>query len=193
MSFFPEDLDLSTLQSPVAILKEAQEEWKDRTQGALILHIVESDLSNSSQFIIDIILVHVASKRSARLLSLRHLPGKSYPVEIQPEAFDYPDYLVKQRVVPARKKSLLGPSILEGLGEIIPQHTITNKWICETPLELRERLAEAFNLGSVKSLTVNLVAGDHLNDIPDTVAAAEGISVSYDSIAEESLEDSADA
>jgi hypothetical protein len=191
MSFFPDDLDLSTLQSPVAILKEAQEEWKERSQGVLHLHRVESELSNSTQYITDVILAHVASGRSAKLLSLRHLPGKPYPVEIQPEAFDYPDYLVKQRVVPARKKSLLGPSILEGLGDIIPQHTITNKWICETPLELRERLAEAFNLGSVKSLTVNLVAGDQLKDIPDADASVEGISVSFDAIAEESPEDAA--
>lgn len=165
MSFFPDDIDLSEIQSPTEILEEAREEWARRSDGMLDLIVIESDLSDSTRSILDVILTHSSSGRQAKLLSLRHVPDQAYPLEIVPESFNYPDYLVKKRFVPARKKTLLGPSILDSLGELIPEHTVTNKWVCETPREFRQMLAEALSLGSVKSLIVNLVAGRAIREI----------------------------
>lgn len=166
MSFFPDDIDLSEIQSPAEILEEAREEWSRRSDGALDLIVVESDMSDNTRSILDVILAHLSSGRQAKLLSIRHVPDQAYPLEIVPESFNYPDYLVKKRFVPARKKTLLGPSILDSLGELIPEHTVTNKWVCETPREFRKMLAEALSLGSVKSLIVNLVAGRAIREIP---------------------------
>lgn len=177
MSFFPDDIDLSEIQSPTEILEEAREEWARRSGGTLELIVVESDLSDSAKSILDIILAHSSSGRQAKLLSLRHVPDQAYPLEIVPESFNYPDYLVKKRFVPARKKTLLGPSILDSLGELIPEHTVTNKWVCETPREFRLMLAEALNLGSVKSLIVNLVTGNAIREIPDSEEISEGMSI----------------
>jgi hypothetical protein len=112
----------------------------------LVLQEAESQSGNT------MIIVHakyIPGNRTATLFSVVHRPNAPYPVTIQPEKEDLPQFL---------KKSYLRPG-LAGIASIGAfEQEIQNKWVSDTLSEFRSKLKEAFNLGSVKRVVLSLIS-----------------------------------
>ncbi len=152
-SFWPADIKLSDTQSPQEILKAAKEDWQTSSDGVmdLVLQDAESESGNS---MIIVHAKHVLSNRTAALFSVVHRPAHPYPVAIQLKEKELPDFLKKSYY---REDSVISPNrntaiLSKALG------TVSNRWVSDTPPEFRERLTDAFNLGSVKSEILNLAS-----------------------------------
>lgn len=163
-NYWPSGLNLSDTQSPREILEVAQEDWYTNSEGimTLVLQDAESELGNP---MIIVHAKHVPSNRTARLLSIVSRPDNPYPVTIQPEVENLPNFLKKSY-------SYTTPGlqdIAKGVNSMMAtkHNSVTNNWVSETPSEFREKLAEVFNLGSIKSKLVNLASGIS-NSSPDT-------------------------
>lgn len=149
-NFWPSGLDISDTQSPKDILKVAQEDWHQNSGGVMEL-VLQDARSKSDNIMIIVHAKHVASNRTSTLFSIVHRPNNPYPVTIQLETSDLPDFLKK-----TYSKSNYGFSIaVQAMGD----KTISNPWVSDTPAEFRGKLAEAFNKGSVKSIILNLASG----------------------------------
>jgi hypothetical protein len=150
-NYWPSGLELSDTQSPREILKVAQEEWYTSSEGVmeLVLQDAESESGNS---MIIVHAKHVPSNRTSTLLSVVHRPDNPYPVTIQLEDEDLPNFLKKSYYLPDPMSSARATAKrLDMSGQ-----TIENRWVSDTPAEFRKKLAEAFNLGAVKSRILNL-------------------------------------
>src|SRR5262245_4197935 len=88
-SFWPLDLDLRDTSSPLDILRSANQEWTEHSDGVLALVIQEED-STSNNHILIVHAKHVPSNRTVTLFSVIHRPGAPYPARILPRD-DLPD------------------------------------------------------------------------------------------------------
>jgi hypothetical protein len=161
MSFFPSDLEITNAQSPLDILSEAKNEWDTKGQGIVTL-LVDGGRSalhgDSDLTLIHVYAMHIPSERVESLLTVIYASGKPYPARISPEKDDIPEYLRKERFVPAKISGLMSPSILNTFREAIPAHTVSEEWVCESPEEFRKQLSKALTLGRVKSAITNIIA-----------------------------------
>lgn len=169
MGFFPDDIELSEIFSPSEILEDAKREWDAHSNGILLLQISQALLDSEEELVLEVYIVHSPSKRMAKVLSVAHRPNHPYPIEIRPESFNIPKYLKKSYKTQSRRS--LSPLFsiadqmraIESAPEFVTQ-TITNEWVCDTPTEFREKLEKAFNLGTVKSTILNIIAGSSQGD-----------------------------
>lgn len=148
-NFWPSGLDLSDTQTPREILKAANEDWQTSSDGVMEL-VLQDATSKSGNSMIIVHAKHVASNRTSTLFSIVHRPNNPYPVTIQLEDEDLPNFL---------KKSYVRPSISIAMELMGRSESVSNPWVSDTPSEFRKKLAEAFNLGSVKSKILNLASG----------------------------------
>lgn len=146
-NFWPSGLELSDTQSPREILEVAQEDWYTSSQGIMELVLQDAEAKSGMSMII-VHAKHVPSNRTSRLLSVIHRPNNPYPVTFHLEDEDLPDYLKKSYTY----------SDLEDVASRL-RVRVSNPWVSETPPEFRKNLANAFNLGYVKSRILNLASG----------------------------------
>lgn len=163
-SYWPRGLSLSDTQSPREILTVAQEEWRTSSNGIMEL-VLQDATSRSGNSMTIVHAKHVASNRTSKLLSVVHRPSKPYPVTIDVEADDLPDFLKKTYT----RRTGLGLFDPESLTE--KTETVSNDWVADTPSEFRSKLAEALNLGSVKSTILNLASSTSSvsESVPDEI------------------------
>jgi len=150
-NFWPSDLDLTDTQSPREILEAATADWHTNSDGVMTL-VLQDATSKSGNPMIIVHAKHVPSNRTTKVLSVIHRPDNPYPVAIQLEDENLPDFL---------KKSYTRPSpagVAVSVAEFIAEHQVSNRWVSETPAEFRKKLAEAFNQGVVKSRILNLIS-----------------------------------
>lgn len=166
-NFWPNGLDISDTQSPREILKVAQEDWHQSSGGVMEL-ILQDAKATTDDVMVIVHAKHVASNRTSKLFSIVHRPNNPYPVTIQLENKDLPNFLRKTY---SRSNS----SLSAALEAMATNQTVSNPWVSDTPAEFREKLAKAFNEGSLKSIVFNLVSaasdninGDHQEDLKET-------------------------
>lgn len=166
--FYPAGLKLNDTQTPMEILRVAQEDWNTNSSGLLALVLQEAKSQSGNDMII-VHAKHVPSNRSATLFSVVHRPSAPYPVNIQTKEDDLPNVLKKSYYKPGFTDVGVAMGGIRG-------HTIENKWVSDTPADFREKLKEVFNLGLVKSAILNLVssssgvADDSAREPPDIQA-----------------------
>ena len=177
MGFFPDDIELSEIFSPSEILEDAKRDWDAHSNGILLLQISQALVESEEELVLDVYVIHSPSKRMAKVLSVAHRPNHPYPIEIRPESFNIPKYLKKSYKTQTRRSPSPLFSIADqmraierALPEVVTQ-TITNEWVCDTPSEFKEKLENAFNLGSVKSTIHNIIAGSFQGD--DEISSSE--------------------
>lgn len=149
-SFWPSNLNLDDIASPAAILQSAKQEWNDRTGGVLTLVIQTTESTNKDAMLI-VYAKHMPTNRTATLLSIVHRPKAPYPCKIQPNSEDLPDFLKKSYYQAGLSELAIGARAVSGGKKV-------NKWVCDTPVEFRSKLEEAFNLGTLKSTVLNLLS-----------------------------------
>ncbi len=148
-NFWPEGLSLNDTQSPYEVLQSAREEWERKSAGAITL-VLQRDKSESGNVMVVVHAKHVASNRTATLLSVVHRPSEPYPATIQPRKEELPNIL---------KRSHYKPGLNEvGVAMGIQGRTVTNEWVSDTPSEFREKLIKAFNLSPVKTAILSLAS-----------------------------------
>lgn len=160
--FWPAGIDLMDTASPLEILITAQNEWEKSSGGKLTLAFQEAHTESGHAMII----VHakfIPGNRTATFFSVVHRLKAPYPVLIQPDEENLPDFLKKNyRTV--------------GIGEIGTRafygREIENKWVSDTPKEFRSKLKDVLNLGSVKSVVLSLLA--HSPTAGDLTVGREG-------------------
>lgn len=150
-NYWPSDLNLEDTSSPLEIIKDAKQEWRDQSDGQLILVIQEAESSNKNDMMI-VHAKHAPSNRTVTLFSVIHRLGSPYPARIQPQGDELPD---------AFKKSYYqhGFAELASLTGTVTGRNVTNEWICDTPSEFRSKLQKVFNLGTLKADVLSLVSG----------------------------------
>lgn len=171
-SFWPTGVDLSDTQPPRQILKAAQGEWLENSDGIMDLILQDAKTKSGNSMII-VHAKHVTSNRTATLFSVVHRPNHPYPATIQFKEEDLPSFLKKSYYQPDSEA-------LSQLGNIIgsPGKTVANEWVSVTPSEFRKKLADAFNQGFVKSEVLNLASisteeynGTNVDSLEDSVEA----------------------
>ena len=160
MSFFPHDLEIVNVQSPLDILSEAKNEWDAEGQGVITLLVVEGRSTESDIVYawIRVYAQHIPTERIENLLTVIHVCDKPYPARIDLVKEDVPAVLRKERLVPAKSPGLMTAGLLQTLSEAIPAHTVSEEWVCQSPGEFRQQLAKALTRGSVKSAITNIIA-----------------------------------
>jgi len=149
--FWPAGLDLRDTQSPIEILGFTQEEWSANSDGFLAL-VFQTAKSRSGNDMIIVHAKHIPSNRTAELFSIAHRLDTPYPVAIQPNEYELPKSLKKKYYQENEHEYEMRDH------EPDAGYTVENPWVADTPSELRLLLEKAFNLGSVKSVILNLVS-----------------------------------
>ena len=149
--FWPAGLDLRDTQSPIEILGFTQEEWSANSDGFLAL-VFQTAKSRSGNDMIIVHAKHIPSNRTAELFSIAHRLDTPYPVAIQPHEYELPNSLKKRYYQETPYEFEMRDQ------EPDAGYTVENPWVADTPSELRLLLKNAFNLGSVKSVILNLVS-----------------------------------
>lgn len=160
--YWPDDIDLEDVSNPFEILSEASQQWKTDSGGRveLVIQLAESKTGNK-MYIVH--ARHVESNRTSTLFSVVHRPDTPYPVRIQPRENELPDFLKKNYHKRSPHAELMN---LTSTAE----QEIHNRWVSDTPSEFRDKLRDAFNLGSVKSEVFSLFAKpEEVNEIEGTV------------------------
>ena len=164
-SFWPKDLSLDDTQSPYEVLLIAREEWEDKSAGAMTL-VLERGAFEDGNTIILVYAKHVASNRTATLLSVVHRPKEPYPATIQPRKEELPDIL---------RRSHYQTALAEGFAAMaLRGQMVENKWVCDTPSEFREKLIKALNLPSVKTAVLSLASDIAVDTREDKRNATQG-------------------
>ncbi|MBE9141264.1 hypothetical protein IQ254_29375 [Nodosilinea sp. LEGE 07088] len=153
-NFWPEGIEISDTQSPREILKAAQEDWQTSSRGVMEL-ILQDATTKTGNPMIKVHAKHVKSNRTAMLFSVVYRPNYPYPATIQPKDDDLPDFLKKTYYVEGQKgiAAIINSDPLNVQGKMV-----SNEWVSDTPPEFRKKLAEAFNLGIIKSEILNLAS-----------------------------------
>lgn len=149
--FWPSGLKLDDTQSPMQILKEAQQDWETKSDGLLTL-VLQNATSESGNDLILVHAQHVSSKRTSHLFSVIHRPKSPYPATIEPRDSALPNVLKKSYYQPG----ILGPAAAIRSLDKPEGRTVTNEWVSDTPSEFRAKLQQAFSSGFVKSEILNL-------------------------------------
>ena len=160
MSFFPRDLEIVNVQSPLDILSEAKNEWDAEGQGVITLLVVEgrSTTPDIVYACIRVYAQHIPTERIEYLLTVIHVCDKPYPARIELVKEDIPANLRKERFVPAMRGGLVSSDFFERVNKAAPAHTVSEEWVCQSPGEFRKQLAKALTRGSVKSAITNIIA-----------------------------------
>ena len=185
MSFFPHDLEIANVQSPLDILSEAKNEWDTEGQGVITL-LVDEGRSTESDIVYALIRVyaqHIPTERIENLLTVIHVCDKPYPARINLAKEDIPSVLRKERLVPVKNAGLMAAGLLQTLSEAIPAHTVSEEWVCQSPGEFRKQLAKALTRGSVKSAITNIIAASSKDTDSSSPSA-----ISVDETGEDDLE-----
>lgn len=148
-SFWPDGLSIDDTQSPYEVLQSAREEWERESARAMTLVLQQAE-SESGNAMIIVHAKHVASNRTATLLSVVHRPNEPYPATIQPKKEELPDIL-------KRSHYELGFGGVD-FAVRMQGRTVTNEWVSDTPSEFREKLIKAFNLSLVKTAILSLAS-----------------------------------
>ncbi|NEQ47341.1 MAG: hypothetical protein F6K00_28915 [Leptolyngbya sp. SIOISBB] len=149
-SYWPKGVDLKDISSPRTILESAQQEWVDHSDGLLTL-IIQDTQSTDGDAMLVVYAKHMPSNRTVTLFSVVHRTDAPYPARIQPRNEELPNFL----------KKTYTRSDAADLDKVVRQmtaNTIVNTWVCDTPSEFRSRLEDVFDLGTVKSEILNLIA-----------------------------------
>ncbi len=146
-SFWPEGLEFEDVQTPDKILEAAREEWEANSGGTLTLAFQREKSQGNLEMII-VHAKHIPKDLTATLFTVVHRPGSPYPARILPNDDDLPDALKKSYYKPG-----FGSIVLGTAGE-----HVENKWVSDLPAEFRKKLAEAFNLSSVKTAILSLAS-----------------------------------
>lgn len=144
--FWPHELDLSDKRSPMEILESAQADWETNSEGLLTL-VLQTAESESGNTMIVVHTKHTPDNRTTTLFSVVHRASTPYPVTIQPENEDLPNFLKRSYYDPGLSVTIPGISGRE----------VENEWVSDTPAEFCKKLQRAFNLGSVKREVLGLV------------------------------------
>ena len=151
-NFWPRNLDLSDTQSPKEILKVAQEDWSQSSDG--VMELVLQDAKSKDGYIMIVVHAkHVDSNRTSTLFSVVHRPKSFYPVTIQLETDELPNFLKKTYESDSGIDSL---KLAMVMGK---SRTVSNPWVADTPAEFRKKLVDAFNNESVRSIIISLTSG----------------------------------
>jgi len=149
--FWPAGLDLRDTESPADILRKAQVEWHGNSSGLLAL-VFQTEKKKSGEDRIIVHAKHIPSNRTAELFLITHRSNTPYPVAIQPNEYELPKSLKKKYYQENEHEYEMRDH------EPDAGYTVENPWVADTPSELRLLLEKAFNLGSVKSVILNLVS-----------------------------------
>lgn len=156
--FWPNGIDLNDTESPLDILKNAKKEWEAESNGMLTLLLQETESESGNKMII-VHAKHVPGNRTTTLFSVVHRPKDAYPVNIQPEKVDMPEFL---------KKTYYKPGIADMGIRGIQGRTVTNEWVSETPSEFRSSLKKVFNLGYIKQEVLSLLSYSPVTEDQDS-------------------------
>lgn len=151
--FWPEGITLADVQSPKEILLAAQEQWRTKSDGVLGL-VIRETTSTKGHAMLVVHAKHEPTNRTVQLFNVVHRPTAPYPVTIYPREDDLPNFLKKSYYSPPFGAGL----VIKGMqGE-----TIENDWVADSPGEFRDKLKDAFNLGTVKAsiLALAVVSAD---------------------------------
>ncbi len=152
-NFWPKGIQLNDTQSPREILKAAQEDWRLSSNGVMELVLQDANSKSGNSMII-VHAKHVASNRTTTLFSVIYRPNHPYPATIQPKDEDLPNFLKKTYYEPGLGGFAgLNATLLGTQGK-----KVSNQWVSDTPPEFRQNLADAFNLGIIKSEILNLAS-----------------------------------
>ena len=156
-SFWPVDLELTDTQSPREILKAAQEDWITSSNGVIELLLKDSEAKSGHSMLL-VYAKHVPSNRTAALFTVLHRVDQPYPVTIQLEDRELPNFLKKSYHLSGKAPSNITSfeDYSRVLGDL--QGQVSNEWVSDTPTEFRRKLKEAFNQGTVKTEILNLVS-----------------------------------
>lgn len=146
-SFWPEGLEFEDIQTPDKILETAREEWETKSEGTLTLVFQRAKSQGNLEMII-VYAKHIHKDLTATLFTVVHRPNSPYPVTIVPNEEDLPNALKKSYYKPG-----FGSIVLGTTGE-----HVENEWVSDLPAEFRKKLAEAFNLSSVKTSILSLAS-----------------------------------
>lgn len=155
--FWPSGLELGDTDSPKTILETAKKQWDTESNGMLTLVLRDAKSESGNKMII-VYAKYIPENKTTSLFSVIHRQNAPYPVTIQPEKDDLPDFLKKsyKRINPMANIAVLASAISE--------QTINNEWVAETPGEFRSKLHNAFNLGSVKYEVLGLITRSQSNE-----------------------------
>lgn len=157
-SFWPSDLDVSDISSPLEILELANQEWKEKSSGELNLLIQEAEpVENIQTFYV--YAKHGPSSQTAVLFSVLYRLNIPYPARIIPRETVLPNALKKSYYSPGLDTALK-MNTAASLAANLKGKQVINERVCETPAEFRSELKKVFNLGSVKSEIVSLVSNN---------------------------------
>lgn len=158
--FWPAGISLRDTQSPKDILVGAKKQWREKSGGVLGL-IIDDTTSTDGYPMLVVYAEHKPTDRTINLFSVVHRKDSPYPVTIQLNTGDLPDFLKKSYYRPgARSIGLFLQGATEG-------KTVKNKWVAESPSEFRDLLKAVFNLGTVKADILSLLAGGGEEQVPD--------------------------
>lgn len=146
--FWPSGISLSDTKSPEQILQAAKEEWETTSKGLLTLELQPAESQSGNAMMI----VHakdIPGNRTTTLFSVVHRKEEVYPVAIQPEKDDLPNFL---------KKTYYKPGIRDISVAGMGGYEVQNKWVADTPAEFRTKLEEIFNDTNVKQAVFSLLA-----------------------------------
>ncbi len=161
-NFWPNDLNLSDTQSPREILKVAQKDWYQGSNGVMEL-VLQDARTKTNNIMIIVHAKHVPSNRTVQLFSIVHRPNNPYPVTIQLESNDLPNFLKKTY----ESTSPYYGSAISALQTIAGSKEVSNPWVSDTPAEFRKKLGDVLKEGAVKSAIYNLTTDD-TDDTDDT-------------------------
>lgn len=155
--YWPSGLQLDDTETPLQILESARKDWENKSGGKLTLLLQQTATTEEDPMVI-VHAQHIVSKRTVTLCSVIHRDNAPYPVRIQPRDNELPDFLRKTHYEPS--------GFAVNLAATIPAfgRTVENKWVCDTPAEFRQKLAEAFNSAVLKSDILSLVSSNEAQD-----------------------------
>jgi hypothetical protein len=183
--FWPFGVNVNDVVAPTTILHSARREWES-TSGGLLTLVIQSAADEDGYDMSVVHARHAESTKMVTLFSVVSRSGSPYPVRIVPRDDEIPTFFLKSyKSTPLNM--LHGLPDLSGILEA-QERTVENPWVADTPLEFRRKLKEVFNLSSVKSQVLNLLAShggqNDVNEQADTGADAS-IEPTQDSSAKE--------
>lgn len=148
-NFWPKELELTTVQTPMEILLEARDEFLRESNNLVFLDFqTENDVNGDEEITVRAVIS--TTRRSATLFRVVHQIGRPYPSAIVTQENSLPTYLrsTQKKKIRTGGISMLTPPVEREIEE-------TNRWVSIGPAEFRSRLAEVFNSGYVKSTLIN--------------------------------------
>jgi len=166
-SYWPSDLDVRDMSSPLQILEQARQEWTEESSGVLSLLVQKAETIDNMHKVY-IYAKHEPSGQTVILFSVYYRLETPYPAKILPRENELPNSLKKSYYSPGLE-SAFSISTAAALAASMKGKRVTNERVCDSPAEFRSELEDVFNLGSVKSEVISLVS----NNSPSAELASE--------------------